>query len=417
MAETAAELLGECLAAAGVRRVFGAPVPGLDHVPVADPDLARLLADADGRTATLGAALLPGQRLHLGAAPGVDADPVRIDDPADLPVTVARACRLDVPGAAELNLTFGFDWQVRPGVEAVRPASPPGDLGKVLAAARAVGDGVLVLAGPGVARTDHVDDLQHLAEITGWGVVNSFGAKGLFPWDDPHHLGTAGLQERDWELAGFPEAPLVLLTGPDPRESPRARWDHGDDVELHPRFLAALADRWDGPTGEPVRPRLYTELAAVVGPLYEDDTWPRNPARAALDLADTRPEGGLLAADPGPAGLWVARACPTVERRSVVVPATQVEGFAAAAALVAGLDGRPAVAVTTAPADETSLALLELAASLEVPLSLQVWGDDEGRREQVGDRVRRQGLPVDFAATRDLVEVAGPVIAWQGEGG
>ena len=48
---------------------------------------------------------------------------------------------------------------------------------------------------------------------------------------------------------------------------------------------------------------------------------------------------------------WIARTFPTTDARSIGVPATVAPGYAAAAALVARLDGRPAIAVTTAPAD------------------------------------------------------------------
>ena len=60
----------------GVERVYGSPLAGLTHVPVDSPDLAVLLADADGRlghhdgSGRLGAALLDGPILHLSSEPG-----------------------------------------------------------------------------------------------------------------------------------------------------------------------------------------------------------------------------------------------------------------------------------------------------------------------------------------------------------
>ena len=65
-AATVGDLLGRCLAAAGVQRVFGTRLSGLDHVEVADAVIAALLADADGRLGPgPGAALLPGPVLRL----------------------------------------------------------------------------------------------------------------------------------------------------------------------------------------------------------------------------------------------------------------------------------------------------------------------------------------------------------------
>jgi thiamine pyrophosphate-dependent acetolactate synthase large subunit-like protein len=413
---TAGDLLGGCLHAAGVRRIFGRPVAGLSYVPVIpveDPDLAALLADADGRTGRLGAAWLPGQRLRIGAAPGLMVNAVKVEQPADLPSAVARIARPDIPESAELLIPFGLDWPAPADAFPLVPADLPGDLSGTLAKAKANPANVIVLAGPGVMRTGHVEDLRRLAEVTGWGVLNTWGAKGLFRWDDPHHLGTAGLQEQDFVLAGFAER-FVIQTGGDPRESPRARWRLGDAAEVHPRFLGDLADRWDLPTlaDPPDRSGLFQVMADLVAPRYTDESLPWNPARAAFELASTRPDGALVAADPGPAGYWVARAFPTTEANSVVVPATPVRGFAVAAAIVAALDGRQAVAVASAPLDDVSKALLDLAVALDLPVTLQIWGDEAGEH-LVGGQVRTIGLPIDFSLTEAMVDAAGPIVAWQ----
>jgi len=73
------------------------------------------------------------------------------------------------------------------------------------------------VVGPGVV-PDHVDAVRRFAADTGLGVLNTYGVKGLFRWDDPAHLGTIGLQERDVELAGVLDADLVLGVGLDDRE-------------------------------------------------------------------------------------------------------------------------------------------------------------------------------------------------------
>jgi len=96
---------------------------------------------------------------------------------------------------------------------------------------------------------------------------------------------------------------------------------------------------------------------------------------------------------------------------SVIVPATRVRGFAAAAAIVAALDDRPAVAVTTGPLDDLTKALLDLAVDLGLPLTLQVWGDEAGEQPW-GGQVRTIGLPIDFSLTDDLIAAAGPIVAW-----
>ena len=77
----------------------------------------------------------------------------------------------------------------------------------------------------------------------------------------------------------------------------------------------------------PPYPPLYAELSAALADLYADDSVPLNPAKAAADLGAARPAGALVAADPGPAGLWIARTFPTTESGSVIVPSRPVAGL------------------------------------------------------------------------------------------
>ena len=74
-----------------------------------------------------------------------------------------------------------------------RPEAPPP------APAPAVPDGarLAVLAGPGVLAFDAVDALHRLANRAGIGVANTWGAKGVYPWDDGTHAFTAA------ELSAF----------------------------------------------------------------------------------------------------------------------------------------------------------------------------------------------------------------------
>src|SRR5690606_31825379 len=75
-----------------------------------------------------------------------------------------------------------------------------------------------VVVGPGVVRAGAADDLLNLATSMNVAVVNTWGAKGVFRWDSPFHAGTAGLQARDWELAGVSDADVVVVSGLDPDE-------------------------------------------------------------------------------------------------------------------------------------------------------------------------------------------------------
>jgi thiamine pyrophosphate-dependent acetolactate synthase large subunit-like protein len=236
---------------------------------------------------------------------------------------------------------------------------------------------VSVVVGPGVL-PGGVDAVRRFARRTGLGVLNTWGVKGIFRWDDPAHLGTIGLQERDVELAGILEADRVLGVGLDDREL--GPGDLGPRVEVvDPAHLDDL-EVGDAVTAPGT---LYGALRSALLPLYDT---PGTPAHAAAALAASIPEGGVVCAEPGPVGLWVARALPTVELGSVFVPNEAGTGAALDHARSAAAGGRHAVYATHLPHDVAE------------PFRVEVWDD------------------VDLALTRVLVDVAGPVRAWQGSG-
>ena len=408
-----------------MRRVFGQAIAGAPCVTVRDDSLAVLLADAAGHLGPApGAAFLTDRRLRVSSRPGGQVVPITITDPVELVGAVARACAIaagPVPATAELSLQLDLD--------------APADLASATPATTMVEDerqagpgpagSVAVLAGPGVIRTGHLDAVRAFAAAAGLGVANTWGAKGMFAWDSPHHLGTCGLQAHDFSLLGFGDVDLLVVTGLDPDEAPEARWALAPHTVAAPEHLDALARAWAGIAVAGPPNRLYPQLAAVVQRLSPSTQVPLSPARAVADLRAALPPGGVITADPGLAGLWIARTFPTTDARSIGVPATVAPGYAAAAALVARLDGRPAIAVTTAPLDPMTARVLELAEVLGVGFPLELWAD-EGQLASAGDhcvevraaldhdRVTRLRVPVDASHTDELVAVAGEVVAWGG---
>ena len=207
---------------------------------------------------------------------------------------------------------------------------------------------VVVLAGPGVI--PHAGTFRRWAEQANLPVANTWSVKGLFRWDSPHHMGTVGLQERDFELAGFADADRIIAVGVDQRETPRVRWALSKVTDVDATELPHLAPQ------PPIEPnRLYTELAAVIQPLYASQKSPPSPARVLSDLGGDRRTGQVIAARPGPTGFWLGRAFPTTELGSVVI------------------------------ADDPP-----------VGATVIEWGPDD----------------VDWSDTDRLVEVAGPIVAW-----
>ena len=424
---TVADVLGRALRDAGVRRVFGQPIAGVPSVDVRDDSLATLLADAAGHLGPApGAAFLTDRRLRVSSRPGGRAIPVAVTDPVDLVGAVAEACAVaagPVPATVELALELDLDTPVDLSLATGRTTAGD-DVGEPPAGPGSAAS-VAVLAGPGVVRTGRLDGVRAFAAAGGLGVANTWGAKGMFAWDSAHHLGTCGLQADDFALLGFADVDLLVVTGLDPDEAPETRWGLAPYVVVAPEHLGALAPSWIGAavTGPPNR--LYPELAAVVRRLSPAARVPLSPARAVADLRAELPPGGVIAADPGLAGFWIARTFPTTEPRSIGVPATVAPGYAAAAALVARLDDRPAMAVTTSPVDAMTGRVLDLAARLEVGFLLELWAGEgalasadehrvDVRTALDHNRVTRLTVPVDASHTDELLAVAGEVVAWGG---
>ena len=287
------------------------------------------------------------------------------------------------------------------------------------------GGDLVVLAGPGVLATDNIEGLSAFAAAANVPVANTWGAKGVLRWDSPHHMGTCGLQARDFELLGFARYDTVVATGIDPAESPPERFALAPVVEVPARELERLAQQVHPAPGD-IRPNdLYGQLSKVAQPGYVDARVPLHPARAVADVRAALPAGGVVTADPGVAGVWVARTFPTTEPGTVVVPATARRGIAAALALAAALLGMPAIAVTIGPLDPTTLAVLKLATEMRATFVVDVWGTG-GPVRRVDDHVAQLqqavtepgvtivDLPVDLSLTRKLVDAAGPVVAWGG---
>jgi hypothetical protein len=216
-------------------------------------------------------------------------------------------------------------------------------------------------------------------------VVNTWGAKGVFPWDSPYHFGTAGLQARDFSLAGLADVDVLVTSGLDRLEVTSEPWDgRAEVVDVAPGDLADAVARLTLPPGSLERPPLYTELASVVQPMYASDASPSPAAKHASELAAALPEGGLVVAAPGLVGFWVARTFPTSIAGSVVVPAVADPEVAHRRAVEVAATGRPVTLVAASP--------------VELPgVRVEVWDSST--------------VDLDPSA---LVAVAGPIVAWGG---
>ncbi len=355
--------------------VYGEPVDGVDVVPISSPALASLLAAVHRRVLGTNAATSADGEVHLVASePATDAELL--------------------------------DAHV---VEAIAAA-----------------ERVTVLAGPGVVTAGAVPGLHALAAAGRFGVLNTWGAKGVFDWRSRHHLATAGLQALDFELAGLPDADLVIATGIDVDEAPPARWASVPHVTVDPRQLDALSEEVSQRAEWQPVPELRTRLAAVTQGGWADDSAPAAPSAITRTYGDLLGTGGRLGADGGVGGFWVARTFSTVELGTAHVPSRRTPGFAAAVALVTRLaqPQRPVLAVVDEIDDATG-ALMAIADDLGAGFAVEVWSADGDALAPAAHRARLERLTtidrceVVTLGTAEwqlerIVAAAGEVVAWGG---
>ena len=436
---TAGVLLARVLAAGGIGAVYGHPLDGVPVTEVTDPAVAVLLAQAHRAVHGVAAAahLGDGTLVVPGPRPGGERDAATAAE--TVVVEDVERLRALAPLVAEGTAADGIRLQLRvdpaqpvPDGPLLRPpaaedwAEPDAALLRDVAGARRV----VVLAGPGVVERGVVGSLRALASAGRLGVLNTWGAKGVFHWQSRHHWATVGLQARDFDLGGVPEADLVLAVGVDERESPRRLWANGAPVrDVAPDALGPLAERWPVAPGDfPDVPPLRQRLAAVTQSGWAVSAAPLMPSLVTRHYAQVLGESGLVAADPGTAGYWVARTFATTRLGSVLVPAASVEGWAAACVLVSRLVTplRPALAVVDGGPGERGSAVLTEAARLGVGIGVEAW-DPDGESCSVEHHLTRLdvlvssvpgavvSLATDPSQLAEMVDVAGPVRAWTGD--
>jgi hypothetical protein len=198
-------------------------------------------------------------------------------------------------------------------------------------------------------------------------------------------------------------------------------------VVLPTAVLGPLAERWRRPGGEVAVPPLRSGLAAVTQSGWASTAVPMAPSRVTRHYADVVEAGGVVAADPGIAGYWVARTLATTRPASVHVPAaTGVGGFAVAVAVVSRLrrPWRPALAVVDGPASDAVAEVVDAGRRLGVAVGVEAW-DPEGPPLGPDDHLARlaslvtapgpvAALATDPRPLRAMLDVAGPVVVWGG---
>jgi acetolactate synthase I/II/III large subunit len=402
-ARKASDVFVECLEAEGVRYVFG--IPGeetldlneslanssIAFVPVRHEQGGAYMADMYGRltrragvclgtlgpgatnliTAVADAFLdraplvaLTGQadleRMHKESHQYLDIvsmmRPVtkwntRLNSAKVIPEAVRKAFKVaqaQKPGATHLELpedvmAAQLDAEPLPVHQTVRRTEPAA--AELLAAAELISNAVspIVLAGNGVARVGAAPALRELARATGIPVAETFMGKGLIDYEDPHGAGVVGLQQRDYELAGFEDADVVVTVGYDLVEHDPANWNPSGDKkivcidtvapEVDEHFvtvvdligdvyhtLSRLAEECRHVSFPPTTDRrLHDLVLRHFEQGREDDAFPMHPPRVLWELRRALDRNDILISDVGLHKLWIARMFPASEPETVMI--------------------------------------------------------------------------------------------------
>jgi acetolactate synthase-1/2/3 large subunit len=453
----------ECLEAEGVRYVFG--IPGeetldlneslanssVQFVPVRHEQGGAYMADAYGRltgragvclgtlgpgatnlvTAVADAFLdraplvaLTGQsdleRMHKESHQYIDLigilRPVvkwnaRVSSPEIVPEVVRKAFKVaesEKPGATHLELpedVMALPLEASPLPRRAPVQPEPG--GKELERAAELIDAAehpIALVGNGVLRANASRALRAWVHTTGIPVAETFMAKGAIDYQDAHALGTVGLQARDYEMAGFDDADLVITVGYDLVEHSPKYWNPRRDKEIIvidsvaaeidgfyipeveligdiAHVLARLAGSSHRPSGETLLDR---DLHRLVTQAFEegrgDEHFPLRPARVLWELRQVLGRQDILVSDVGLHKLWIGRMFPAHEPGTVLIAnGLAGMGFALPTAIAAKLV-HPERKVVTVSGDAGFLMNcqeLETAVRLRTPVVNLVWENGE----------------------------------------
>jgi len=458
----ASDVFVECLEAEGVRYVFG--IPGeetldlnesladssIQFVPVRHEQGGAYMADAYGRLTgragvclgTLGPGatnlvtavadafldraplvVLTGQsdleRMHkeshqyldlIGILRPVVKWNARVSSPEIIPEVVRKAFKVaetEKPGGTHLELPE--DVMARPldasPLPSHSPVQPEPGIKELQRAADiiAAAERPIALVGNGAIRARAARALRAFAHTTGIPVAETFMAKGLIDYEDPLALGTVGLQSRDYALAGFDDADVVIAIGYDLVEHAPEHWNPRADksivvidsvaAEIDEFFmpeveligdiahvLARLAAACVRPAGGAAPGRLHEVVMQALHDARDDDHFPLRPPRALWDIRSALGPEDLLVSDVGLHKLWIGRMFPAHEPGTVLIAnGLAGMGFALPTAIAAKLvePERKVVAVSGDGGFLMNSQELETAVRLRTPVVNVIWENGE----------------------------------------
>ncbi len=333
----------------------------------------------------------------------------RVHDSRIISEAVRKAFSVAVaekPGATHLELPADIMARPTEGVPLARApiAIMEPDQGAIERAARLLQSAQrpVILAGNGVVRQGAALALRDFCRRTGLHVITTFMGKGVIDAADDHFLFTAGLRAHNYPQGIMGRADLMVCVGYDLVEWAPAAWNpdgklkilcidtatpeidahYVPDVELLGNINHILNQLgcmlWNKPLASLSFPP-YQRAFDVVLHVGDDDDVLVKPQRVLHDLREALRSEDLLVSDVGAHKLWVARFWEAREPNTTLISnGFAAMGFglpAAIAAALAAKESRRVVAICGDAGFMMSMAELETAKRLKLPLVVLIWSD------------------------------------------
>jgi acetolactate synthase I/II/III large subunit len=331
----------------------------------------------------------------------------RVTHPRIVPEVVRKAFKVaqsQKPGPTHLELpedvmAAELDAQPLPVPDWIRRPEPSSEELSRAAAVISEAERPVVLVGNGVTRVRAAGALREFSHATGIPVAETFMGKGVIDADDENALGTVGLQSRDYALAGFEDADVVITVGYDLVEHSPEHWNAEGDkrivcidttsIEVDANFhveadlvgdmeycLRRLAEECGDTPGDGGSQRLNEIVRGRFEAAAHDDHFPVQPPRALWEVRNALSPGDVLISDVGLHKLWIGRMFPAHQPNTVLIAnGLAGMGFAVPAAIAAKLvhPDRKVVCVNGDGGFLMNSQELETAVRLKTPFVSVIW--------------------------------------------